>query len=83
MTARHERNPEWLAAEYRRACRARGDTPKRVLGLVALAGATHPEGTILTWGLNRPYMDAQLEQRRDADKWEIRELAEPTEEPTP
>lgn len=54
---------------------------KRVLGVVALKGASQPPGTIAAWGLHRPYVENRLAMLPDPDKWEIQEF-EPEEPKT-
>lgn len=77
MTARVERTPTELMRLYWDACRSRQEPPKRVFGLVALAGAPQPPGYVVAWGVSRKFVESQQEKRGDADKWEIREF-EPT-----
>jgi hypothetical protein len=59
---------------YWDACRKRGEVPRPVLGVVALAGAGQPVGTIGAWGLLRSYVDNRHAAMPDPDKWEIQEF---------
>lgn len=75
MTPRHERPATELMQEYWKAQRARGEKLRPALGLVALAGAQHPAGHVLSWGLLRSYVEQVQGRQPDPDKWEIREFA--------
>lgn len=74
MKPNHERPATELMRNYWAACRARGEKPRRVFGLVALKGAEQPAGYVLHWGLLRSYVESLQERRGDADKWEILEF---------
>lgn len=71
MTAR---TPTELMRLYWDACRARGEKPKLVHGLVALAGAQQPLGYVIAWGVNRGYVENRKAALGDSDKWEIQEF---------
>lgn len=76
MSARVERTAMELVEQYWNACRARGEPPRKVHGLVAVkATADHPKGHVLTWGVGRKYVEMLHERRGDADAWEIQEIA--------
>lgn len=60
-----------------KAQRERGDTPRRLYGLVSLGGGMQPKGYVISWGLLRDYVEMIQARLGDADKWEIQEF-EPT-----
>lgn len=63
-----------LMAQYAAACRARGQKPKLCFGLVAMAGAPEPVGTMVTWGVGRKYVEQQQENRGNVPHYEIQEF---------
>lgn len=77
MSPRQEKTATELMQQYWAACRSRREQPRKVYGLVALAGAEQPSGYVIAWGVMRKYVETQHEKRGDADKWAIQEF-EPT-----
>lgn len=50
----------------------------RVHAVVALAGAHHPVGYVIGWGVLRSYAEMVLGRQSDPDKWHIVEMEPPT-----
>ena len=68
-----ERTPTELMRMYWASCRARGDKPRKVYGLVSMgAPAQQPKGYVIGWGVTLPYVE-MLQERHGAG-WEIQEF---------
>lgn len=69
------RTPTELMHLYWAECAKRGEKPKPVHALVALAGASQPLGHCIAWGVLRRYVENRQAALGDSDKWQIVEMA--------
>ena len=65
--------PTFLMQNYWTACRARGDKPKKIYGLVS-RGGEQPPGYVLAWSTYAPDIARRLDARGDPQNWQIEEF---------